>query len=308
MIKYKHNIATTRILCLSTIQEVIFMLTFHGESRFNQFEQAYVNLVLTVLTKGHQREVRNGGALSMFGVCLGIETTHLNILPLLIGRKMYPKGIIGELATILKGASHIRDFEANGCNYWKQWAKEDGSLELDYGNKWLDFGGVNQLEEVVKSLASDPFGRRHLISAWDPARLPELSLPCCHYAYQWYVREENGIRYLDMIWHQRSADLMVGVPSDIILAVLLNALMANTVGYRPGNVDMVFGDAHVYNEHIDNAWIYLDAAQSKLRQRNRKEIKVAPLPKLATVFNFSPSDIVFTDYEPNEKIDFVLKS
>lgn len=281
------------------------MISFSGSVKNHEFEYAYMDLVGFVLRNGKIRTVRNGIAKSIFVSSLTITDTEANILPLLVGRKMYPKGILGELAAMLRGPKTIEDFEFFGCNYWRQWADAEGNITLDYGNKWIDFNGVNQLLDVAKGLVEDPHGRRHLISAWDPASLPYLSLPCCHYAYQWYVRESEGKQYLDMLWNQRSADLMVGVPSDIVLAVLFNALMANTTGMAPGNVTLVLGDTHIYGEHIENARHYLFAAMEKLSGAKNMSSK---LDSKATVFNFWPIDVTITGYEPIEKIDFVLKS
>jgi len=226
-----------------------------------------------------------------------LSSLELDIFPALLGRRMYYKGVFGELAAFLKGPTTLQDFEDQGCNYWKQWANKDGSIEVDYGNAWLDFNGINQLEEVVHGLKSDPYGRRHIINAWRPDHLSTLSLPCCHYAYQWYVTDDG---FLEMSWMQRSVDLMVGLPSDIILCAAWNILMAQTVGLKPGKLHFMLGDCHVYDEHQAGLASYMQQTQ-KLYHLAKPNWTLA---KEATVFNFTPGMLVLHNYTPKAAIKF----
>lgn len=216
------------------------------------YETDYAEIVREILGEGEERVTRNGNTLALFGVTLDVDISWE--FPLLRGRKLFYKPVLGELATMFKGPKNIQDFKENGCNYWDAWGTENGSLNLDYGNAWIDFNGVNQLEELVKGIKKDPTGRRHIVTGWRPDRLKELSLPCCHLLYQFYVREG---KYIDMIWYQRSADWMVGVPSDVILAAAWLIVLGNEVNLRPGRVKLVFGDTHIYENHIPNALKYL---------------------------------------------------
>jgi len=221
---------------------------------YKSFEVKYKELIKDILTNGTDVEGRNGGTRFIFGQQLVIDDLEQGLFPLITSRKMYINGIAGEMAAFLKGPGSLRDFEIEGCNYWKEWADEDGQLEVDYGNAWLDFNGVNQLEEVVHAIRTNPHSRRHIITAWNPARLDKLSLPCCHWAYSWAV---NG-PHLEMIWIQRSVDTMIGLPSDIALAAIFNILMANATGYKPGKLVLQLGNCHLYHDHFENIGEYLD--------------------------------------------------
>ena len=221
------------------------------------FEESYVDLVKRVLTEGKVRDTRNAYTRSTFATTLEIDSLKHGYFPILQGRKIFYKGVLGELAAMLKGPKTLKDFKDEGCNYWAQWANEDGTIELDYGNAWRDFNGVNQLKNTVESLTLNPYGRRHLITGWNPSRLATLSLPCCHLLYQWYVTNDG---YLDMIWYQRSVDVMVGLPSDIIVAAAWNIIMAAATGYKPGKLTFMMGDTHIYCSHESGAKQYLAKA------------------------------------------------
>lgn len=216
------------------------------------YEEKYALIVQKILTSGELRETRNGSTRALFG-----ETLSFSIekeFPLLRGRKLFYKPVLGEFAAMLRGPTNIEDFKKFGCNYWDEWGDMEGHLKLDYGNSWIDFNGINQLKNLVDGIKRDPTGRRHIVTGWRPDRLAELSLPCCHMLYQFYVREG---KYIDMIWYQRSADWMVGVPSDAILAAAWTIALAAETGYKPGRVTMMFGDTHIYGNHIEKAELYL---------------------------------------------------
>jgi thymidylate synthase len=256
------------------------------------FEQDYCRLIRSILHTGIKRNTRNAPTIATFGKVLTVYDLMWGQFPILQGRKMYYKGVFGELAAFLKGPKHIKDFENEGCNYWKEWADEDGSLNVDYGNAWLDFNGVNQLDQVLQSLATDPNGRRHIISGWRPDNLDNLSLPCCHLLYQWYVNEE----FLEMIWYQRSVDTMIGLPSDIILAAAWNILMAEELGLHPGKLIFMLGDTHIYESHLDQTYEYLNAVPNA----------GGPVTYLneGSLSNFNKDSISLIDYEPLNPINF----
>lgn len=220
----------------------------------SQYEQDYCTLIREILRDGDDRETRNAPTRAVFGKMLTVHELCWGQFPILAGRQMYYKGVFGELAAFLKGPKTVKDFEDEGCNYWKKWANDDGMIELDYGNSWLDFNGINQLQNVLHSLSERPTDRRHIISGWRPDRLSSLSLPCCHLLYQWYV---NG-NELEMIWYQRSVDTMIGLPSDVILAAAWNILMANELGLQPGKLIFMLGDTHIYRSHLNATREYLN--------------------------------------------------
>ena len=270
-----------------------------------QFELDYALMVRTVLLGGEIRHCRNGVTFSKFAQVLNILDVGSNI-PLIQGRQMFFRGVFGEFAAFVRGPKHLSDFEQFGCNYWKQWAAEDGSLELDYGNAWLEGG---QIDHVVNCLNRNPNDRRMLITGWKPDRLPSLSLPCCHYAYQFYVRHgKEGKSYIDILWHQRSTDLMVGLPSDIILAYLwLVALCKATTldKYTPGNIYMTLGDTHIYQEHKAGAEEYIKWA---FNHSGVRPVFVYDVPQGTPVTAFDPSKCKVLDYVHLSTIKFEVKA
>jgi len=232
--------------------------------------------------------------------------TDSDEFPLRLGRKMFTKGIIGEFVTFLQSPSNLTDFEKNGCNYWKKWAcQETGQLELDYGNAWTDMNGVNQLQDVIDQLINNPHSRRILINAWRPDRVlkGELSLPCCHYAYQWHVTDDG---HLDMIWIQRSVDLMIGLPSDIVLAAVWNIMLAHITGYKPGNITMQLGDCHVYEEHVLGALEYLKRVRHF--DTDLIDYPTYSMQSIVDYTEFEADTITLDNYQPLDVIKFELKA
>lgn len=262
----------------------------------DNYESDYASLVKDILDNGVERQTRNAVTKSVFGRTLRINMAK-NQFPILAGRKMFYKGVIGELAAMLQGPKSIEDFRKYDCNYWDKFAKPDGSIEVDYGNAWIDFNGVNQLKELVEGIKRDPHGRRHIVTGWRPDRLSQLSLPCCHLLYQWYVRD--GL--LDMIWYQRSVDTMIGLPSDVIVAYVWNLLVANETGYEPGEIIMMLGDTHIYNAHIQNAVEYVRRVRAM-----PEPILTTHKPFAGTMTDFDPAGFIVEDYQPLSKIDFEL--
>lgn len=265
------------------------------------YEDDYIRTVIDILKNGQIRNGRNGETKSLFAKSLEFDLQEE--FPLLLGRRIYYAGVLGELAAMLRGPKHATDFEKFGCNYWRPWCNPDGSIIIDYGNLWRDFDGYNQLEALVKSLKEDPNSRRHIVTGWDPRNLDRNNLPCCHLYYQWYVRNDE---YLDMFWMQRSADWMIGVPSDAILAAAWNIILANEVGYKPGKISMMFTDAHIYAEHYDKVEVYLQ----QFSELNHMDIPYYELminePLDHTVFK--PGWIFIKDYNPADPIKFEVKA
>lgn len=261
----------------------------------NTIDYKYLDVVSKILTQGHLRKGRNGKVKS-----LPFQTLEFNIsehFPLLKSRKIFWKGIAGEYAAIIRGPTHVDDFTLWGCNYWNQWAKEDGSINVDYGNAWIDFNGVNQMGNVLDSLLFDPYDRRMVISGWNPGNLENLDLPCCHHSYQFWTDGKD----VDMLWIQRSGDFMVGVPSDMIFASIMLACFANCAALKPRNIKMVIGDAHIYEEHFDNA----------LKQINSTFYHHQPttwsLKQQEDLYSFEPKDLCIDNYQHNEAIKYELK-
>ena len=262
------------------------------------FELSYNNLIEDILVNGEIVQGRNGRTKKIFAQVLQIDMTNEDQFPLLHTRKIFHKGVLGELAALVRSPKTIADFERWGCNYWKQWGKPDGTIEVDYGNAWFEDG---QFDHLIHSLRLNPHDRRLIISGWRPNRLKELDLPCCHLLYQWFVREE---KYLDMIWYQRSVDTMIGLPSDIVLAAAMNILIANQSGLKPGQLTMILGDTHIYEEHWEGAEEFLQAFKL---DRTYPTYELACPPGM-DIRMFEPSMIQIENYTPSTIMKFELKS
>lgn len=243
-------------------------------------DRVYKDLAMDVLIGGQPRETRNGNTISIFGTTLSFDISEIGV-PLISWRKMYTKGIVGEFLGFLQDAKSVDEFKALGCNYWDLWANKDGSLNLDYPPR-------EQLQALIKGINEDPMGRRHIINLWDHTHLDELSLPCCHFNYQFYVRGGK----LDMIWTQRSVDVAVGLPSDFVLAFLYVVHIARATKLEPGRVTMNFGDTHIYQEHVEDLKEMLI-----LREANDYSLE----------YSWDGKELNVAAYEPHEPIKFLLK-
>jgi len=265
------------------------------------FEYEYALLVRKVLTLGQMRETRNQVTRSIFGETLKVGGLKNGYFPLLTGRKIYYKGVFGELAAMLRRPKNIKDFEAWGCNYWKKWADENGNLNIDYGNEWMP-----QIQHI-KSCLGNPdkwSDRRMLINGWNHENLADLSLPCCHYAYQFYVDSSGQKPVLHMLWHQRSVDLMVGLPSDIVFAAAWLIALANEFDMVPGDITMTLGDTHIYEGHTKGAEEYL---QNVARENSIKPAEYELNTNPGTNFlDFTPDWIAIKEYEHLGQLKFEL--
>lgn len=262
------------------------------------FELMYSNLVEYVLDKGEVRSTRNGETKSVFATSLRFSLED-GTFPLLQGRQIFYKGVLGELAAIFRRPTTTADFAEFGCNYWRDWGDSSGNINIDYGNAWFDFNGFDQIAELKRLLKEDPHSRRILINGWRPDNVASLSLPCCHYSYQFYVRDSG---HIDMLWTQRSADLMVGVPSDAVFAAAWLIAIAKEFGFKPGVVTMQFGDTHIYAEHYNNAYKYV---ANTLLIQHPAPIYVYTGPDDFT--KFKPEDLEVLFYKPVEILNFKLK-
>lgn len=265
-----------------------------------RFETEYARMIQKVLSLGEVRVGRNGETTSYFGMSI---TIHIGgFMPLLQSRRMYTRGIFGEFAAMVRQPKHVDDFKKWGCNYWDKWAAEDGSINVDYGNAWFDFNGTDQVAKLKEALKNNPTDRRMIINAWRPDRLDELSLPCCHYNYQFYVSSDNVI---SMIWTQRSVDMMLGLPSDFILAAIWLITLAREFGFTPGHVKFDLGDCHVYKEHYANAKEYIHRV---VTNHSAKPVRYHLNTEVGTPFeSFKPADITLGVHNNAEPLTFELK-
>ena len=242
-------------------------------------DTAYIQLIQNVLDNGELRETRNGTTLGIFGASLTYDIGEYG-LPLISLRKIFTKGVVGEFRGFLQDVKTVAEFQALGCPYWDLWGNEDGTLNLDYPPR-------EQLDAVIESIKKDPMGRRHIINLWDHTHLDDLSLPCCHFNYQFYVRK--GL--LDIIWTQRSVDVAIGMPSDFVLAALYVKHIADATGLYPGRMTMNFGDTHIYEEHLEDI----------------KEMIKRPVATEPIYWHWDGESLEVDNYHPQPAIKFLLK-
>ena len=269
------------------------------------YEEVYLDLVNTVLENGEGRKTRAGDTIALFGTQLAIHDLSKGHFPVLTTRRMYLPGIVGELAAFIRGATTVAEFKEFGCNYWDMnaatWSENAGICPENhvvgniYGAKWRNFHGVDQLRELVENLKFNPMSRRHLLTTYDPSETYHC-LPPCHLMAQFNVTNDNA---LDCIVYMRSVDLILGLPSDVVLYSLLLVLLAKECDYSVGKLVFMLGDTHVYTDHI---------ALFETTQRRRH---ILPLPSWrlhedTQLFDFLPSDFQLVDYKHHDPIKYTF--
>ena len=208
-------------------------------------EEQYLGLMSDILHGAPEKEDRTGtGTLSRFGRML--EHNMALGFPLLTTKKIYFKHAITELLWILQGRTDLSYLNQHGLSYWtpdyERSGRTDGTLGPVYGAQWRNFNGIDQLEELLKEIKQNPTSRRLMVNAWNPADLPDMVLPPCHYGFQIYINDGK----MDLMWSQRSADVFLGLPYDIAMYALLLIMLCEGNGYKPGRLICSLGDCHLY--------------------------------------------------------------
>ena len=246
----------------------------------------YLDLLRLVLQKGKKRSDRTGvGTLGVFGAQARFDLR--DSFPLLTTKKLHTRSIIHELLWFIKGDTNVKYLHDNKVTIWDEWADENGDLGRIYGAQWTDWRtsdcrSVNQIKNAVEGLRKDPFGRRHIVCAWNPGELDKMALPPCHAMFQFYVSADGE---LSCQLYQRSADLFLGVPFNIASYAMLTMMVAQVCGYKPGEFIHTFGDLHIYLNHLEQVDLQLS------RQPR-------PLPKLAlNPDRKNLEDFVFEDFK-----------
>ena len=254
--------------------------------------RSYLDLLDHVLTHGDRKEDRTGtGTLSVFGAQTRFDLA--DGFPLLTTKKLHTRSIIHELLWFLRGETNVRSLQENGVTIWDEWADASGDLGPVYGQQWRSWaapGGrsIDQLADLIALLKSSPHSRRLVVSAWNPADVPRMTLPPCHCLFQFYVGAGNR---LSCQLYQRSADLFLGVPFNIASYALLTHMVAQVTGHLPGEFIHTFGDLHLYLNHVDQARLQLTRAP---RPRPRLQLN----PAITDLFSFQFNDISIENYDP----------
>jgi len=265
----------------------------------------YLDLVKHVLDNGVQKGDRTGtGTKSVFGYQMRFDLEEG--FPLVTTKKVHLKSIVHELLWFLKGETNIGYLKENGVRIWDEWADENGDLGPIYGYQWRNWNGeeIDQIKELIETLKTNPNSRRMLISAWNPSVLPDTSvsfdenvangkaaLPPCHAFFQFYVADGK----LSCQLYQRSADIFLGVPFNIASYALFTMMVAQVCDLGYGDFIHTFGDAHIYNNHMEQL-------ELQLSREPRKLPKMQLNPEIKDIFDFKFEDFTLVDYDPHPAI------
>ena len=218
----------------------------------NSLDNAYRKLLTKVLTRGVDKTDRTGtGTISIFGA--SIRHNMSEGFPILTTKKVAFNTMVTELKWFLRGDTNIKYLQDNNCKIWdgdyEKSGRTDGELGPIYGKQWRDINGIDQLENLITGIISNPDSRRHLVDSWNVEDLDKMTLPPCHYSFQCYVADGK----LSLMWNQRSADLFLGVPFNISSYGLLLLLLCKETRLEPGELIGNFGDVHLYKNHLEQA-------------------------------------------------------
>ncbi|WP_342268577.1 thymidylate synthase [Spiroplasma endosymbiont of Aspidapion aeneum] len=279
----------------------------------------YLSLIKKVLKNGEFREDRTKvGTLSLFGLQSRYDLTKG--FPLLTTKKIYFKAIVHELLWFLKGDTNIEYLVKNNVNIWNEWpyeifkkssdyndlsieefkekiindhnfALKYGELGPVYGKQWRNFNGIDQIENLICNLKNDPNSRRHIVSAWDPAKINKMALPPCHTLFQLFVTNEGE---LDLLLYQRSGDIFLGVPFNIASYSLLNILIARECKLKPRYFIHTIGDGHIYTNHLEQVNLQIKRKPYKLPTINIKSED--------NIFSLKAEDIILENYQSHPVI------
>ncbi|MEH6736996.1 MAG: thymidylate synthase [Sulfitobacter sp.] len=270
--------------------------------------QQYHDALNTILECGEESTDRTGtGTLSYFGLQSRYRLSQG--FPLVTTKKLHLKSIIHELLWFLSGETNIGYLKDNGVSIWNEWADENGDLGPVYGRQWRAFSslepteqmfdgeplfkgrGVDQITNLIDMIGASPDSRRLIVSAWNPADVPQMALPPCH--TMWQVRILNGRLHLQL--YQRSADMFLGVPFNIASYALLQVMLAHVMEYEPGDFVHTLGDAHIYSNHMDQVKLQLS--------RTPKALPTIRINRRVTsIFDFKYEDFEFIGYDPDPAI------
>jgi thymidylate synthase len=257
--------------------------------------RAYLDLLQHVLDHGTEKADRTGtGTRSVFGWQMRFDLAQG--FPLVTTKKLHLKSIIHELIWFLQGDTNIAYLKDNGVSIWDEWADEDGNLGPVYGQQWrawptADGGVVDQIRWVVEEIKRNPDSRRLLVSAWNVGELPKMALMPCHALFQFYVADGK----LSCQLYQRSGDIFLGVPFNIASYALLTHMIAQVCNLGVGDFVHTLGDAHLYNNHVEQARL-------QLTREPRALPRLQLNPDVRSILDFRYEDIAIVGYEPHGAI------
>jgi thymidylate synthase len=252
-------------------------------------ETQYLDLLRDILANGARREDRTGtGTTGVFGRQIRFDLSKG--FPILTTKRVHFKSVAVELLWFLKGDTNIKYLKDHGVKIWDEWADENGDLGPVYGKQWRSWATpdgrvIDQMKNLIENLKVNPYSRRHVISAWNPAEVEDMALPPCHCLFQFFVADGK----LSCQLYQRSADVFLGVPFNIASYALLTHMVAQAVGLEVGDFVHSFGDVHIYSNHMDQVATQLERTPFAF-----PTLQLAPKTDL---FSFESEDIVLVDYQ-----------
>ena len=262
----------------------------------------YQTALRAIIENGHDTTDRTGvGTRSLFGIQMRFRLAEG--FPAVTTKRLAFRSMAAELLWMLSGSTNVNDLQALGCTIWDEWAGEDGDLGPIYGYQWRYWPTpvtpfhIDQIADLIKGLRTNPSSRRHIVTAWNPADIPDMALPPCHALFQFHVTpaQAGGRQRLSCQLYQRSADMFLGVPFNIASYSLLTHLVAQQVDMEVGDFIWVGGDCHIYSNHIDQV--------HELLTRDPR-----PLPRLVikrqpdSIFGYQLDDFELKGYDPHPTI------
>lgn len=261
--------------------------------------QQYLDLGRHILENGVPKDDRTGtGTISVFGYQMRFDLQEG--FPLLTTKKLHVRSIIHELLWFLRGEGNIEYLRQNNVRIWDPWADENGDLGRIYGVQWRSWRGVDaagrlrtidQIEQAIDLLRNNPNDRGIIVSAWNAGELDQMALRPCHAFFQFYVADGR----LSCQLYQRSADYFLGLPFNIASYSLLTMMMAQVVGLQPGEFVHTLGDAHIYNNHIEQVRL-------QLTREPRSLPKLRINPAVSSIDKFRFEDFEIEGYDPHPHI------
>jgi thymidylate synthase len=255
----------------------------------------YLDLMQHVLQNGTQKHDRTGtGTISVFGYQMRFNLQEG--FPLVTTKKVHLRSIIHELIWFLKGETNISYLKENGVSIWDEWADKNGELGPVYGSQWRSWptpngGHIDQISQVINQIKSNPDSRRLIVSAWNVAEIENMALPPCHSFFQFYVADGK----LSCQLYQRSADIFLGVPFNIASYALLTMMVAQVCNLQVGDFIHTLGDAHLYNNHLEQTKLQLSRDCRPLPQMKLNT-------EVNTIFDFKFEDFNLENYDPHPHI------
>jgi thymidylate synthase len=257
--------------------------------------RAYLDLLAHVLDHGTEKSDRTGtGTRSVFGYQMRFDLGAG--FPLVTTKKLHLRSIVHELIWFLQGDTNISYLKENGVSIWDEWADANGDLGPIYGHQWrawptADGGVVDQIAWVVEEIKRNPDSRRLIVSAWNVGELPRMALLPCHTMFQFYVADGK----LSCQLYQRSADIFLGVPFNIASYALLTHMIAQVCGLGVGDFVHTLGDAHLYNNHLEQARLQLSRQPHALP-------RLVLNPQIDSIFDFRYEDVAIEGYASHPAI------